>query len=186
MRSKTILIIGTIIFSSCTSIPSREAPLPAQGSACIQQEALINSKKRKIKWCIESKVFEPRQYAVDVAGKPVFSGKDNDRVSFQAQTEWGRVVGECDEIVLLLDTEKNHAVLVEKIPKTTVDACGIKAYPDGRSQIFNKTAACDKYFYKDLAPLIGPVMPVEVMRKCYLSLEGQPIFNGTFHTERRF
>jgi hypothetical protein len=74
----------------------------------------------------------------------------------------------------------------DAIPKTMVEACRIEAGADGLSRAFVKSEACDGPFYKDLAPMLGPVLPVETLRACRLTLNGQQVFDGQFLAERRF
>jgi hypothetical protein len=49
------------------------------------------------------------------------------------------------------------------------------------SQAFSKDAACDKVFYKSLAPLLGKVMPVEVARQCTVMVGEQKVFDQRFN-----
>jgi hypothetical protein len=180
------LFMALALISGCATVPDKEAFLPAQGAACIEQRPTLDGKPSVVVWCIASQIFQPRKYSVAVDGKTVFEGTDYTRVKFTAALDGRPVAGQCEEHVTLLDTKANAPMALAAIPKTTVDACAIGATADGRSMRFLKSEPCDVHFYKDLAALIGPIIPVENMRRCTLQVRDQRVFDGTFHTARRF
>ena len=186
MRNLLITIFAATLLAACASVPDKEAYLPAQGNACIAQTTAINGKSSEIRWCITSQMFQPRKYAVTIDGKSVFDGTDYTRVNFSTQAAGSIFKGRCEEHVTIIDNKTNLPVSLSLIPKTTVEACKIESTQDGRSTRFVKSEACDAHFYKDLAPLIGPVVPVENLRRCTIDLNNTRIFDGTFTTARRF
>ncbi len=154
MRKILPLVVATALLVACATVPDKEAYLPAQGSACIEQSTAISGKSSATRWCIASQMFQPRKYAITINGKTVFNGTDYTRVNFSTQTENGIVKGQCEEHVTLIENKTNLPVSLSLIPKSTIEACKIESTQEGRSARFVKTEACDVHFYKDLAPLI--------------------------------
>jgi hypothetical protein len=131
-------------------------------------------------------MFQPRNYTVTLDGKAIFNGTDYSSVKFTAKTEIGEVSGQCEAHVTLVESKTNLPMEFALIPKSAVASCKVGATSDGRSTRFIRTEECDKHLYKDLAPLIGPVVPVENLRRCTLDLSQSRIFDGLFTTARRF
>ena len=186
MKKHTIPTVAAAILAACATVPDKEAYLPAQGVACIEQRPIINGKPSTISWCIAAQMFQPRKYVVKIDGKSVFDGTDYTRVQFTSQADAGLVSGQCEEHVTLMDNKSNAPVAIASIPPTTVASCKIGSTQNGLSTRFLKSEECDAHFYKDLAPLIGPIMPVENLRRCTLDLNSTRVFDGTFNTARRF
>jgi hypothetical protein len=186
MKINAIPVITAALLVACATTPDKAAYLPAQGSACIEQSTAVNGTPAAIRWCIASQMFQPRKYAVTLDGKSIFSGTDYTRVNFSNQTRDGLIKGHCEEHITLVDNQTSLPVMLAVIPNSTVEACKIESTQDGRSARFVKTEACDVHFYPDLAPLLGPIIPVENLRRCTIDLNNTRIFDGIFTTARRF
>ena len=110
----------------------------------------------------------------------LFTGTDYQRVAFAKTIKEGPAKGTCNELIELQGSGSTTVPLNE-LPTELVAGCRITADAAGNSQAFSKDDACDKAFYKSLAPLLGKVMPVEVARQCSVTVGEQTVFDQRFN-----
>jgi hypothetical protein len=148
---------------------------------CKSATTSVNNQSVITNFCIKSIVLQPSQYRVSVNGQTVFSGTDYERVDFTKPVKEGVASGSCDEIVEAQAGTPSKPVALKDLPADLVAGCHVTADAEGRSQPFNKDAACDKVFYKAMAPLLGKVIAVEVARQCTVKIGAQAVFDDRFN-----
>jgi hypothetical protein len=175
---KTMLFgVCLLSLAGCASAPDTSFNQATPG--CKTATAEANGKPVNTQFCIKAIAFKPSLYRVTVNDQVLFTGTDFQPVAFAKTIKEGAAKGACSELIELQGSG-DTTVLLSELPTELVTACRITADAAGRSQAFRKDAACDKAFYKSLAPLLGNVMPIEVARQCTVTVGEQTVFDQRF------
>lgn len=173
------MLFGVCLLSlaGCVSTPDTSFTQATPG--CKVATAEVSGTPVATQFCIKAIAFKPSQYRVTVNDQVLFTGTDLQPVAFTRTIKEGLAKGACSELIELQgDGEKT--VPLNELPTELVSGCRITADAAGHSRAFSKDAACNKAFYKSLAPLLGKVMPVEVARQCTVTVGEQTVFDQRF------
>lgn len=174
---KYSILILAVAVAACT--PTHTAR-DSNGPGCRGNSIKMNDQSISTLFCLRTVKFKPSQYLVQVNGQTVFKGTDYERVAFEKRIKEGKVTGGCDENVLLQDSTLGRPVAFATLPEELKSGCRISADSSGNVLPFRKDVACDKVFYKHLAPILGKMVPIEISRQCTVQLDNNVIFDGAY------
>jgi hypothetical protein len=174
------MLFGVCLLSLAGCVSSPETTFTQATPGCKAATAEVNGKPVATQFCIKAIAFKPSQYRVTVNDQVLFTGTDYQRVAFTKTIKEGLAKGACNELTELHGAG-SKIVPLNELPTELVAGCRITADADGNSQAFSKDAACDKVFYKSLAPLLGKMIPVEVARQCTVTVGEQTVFDQRFN-----
>lgn len=173
------MLFGVCLLSLAGCVSSPDTTFTQATPGCKATTTEINGKPVATQFCIKTIAFKPSQYRVTVNDQVLFAGDDYQRVAFTKTIKEGPAQGACSELIELHGVGSKKVPLNE-LPTELVAACRITADAAGNSQAFSEDAACDKVFYKALAPLLGKVLPIEVARQCTVTVGEQLVFDQRF------
>lgn len=174
------MLFGVCLLSLAGCASSPDTTFTQATPGCKAATSEFNGKPVTTQFCIKTIAFKPSQYRVTVNDQVLFTGTDYQRVAFAKTIKEGPAKGTCKELIELQGSGSTTVPLNE-LPTELVAGCRITADAAGNSQAFSKDDACDKAFYKSLAPLLGKVMPVEVARQCSVTVGEQTVFDQRFN-----